>query len=129
MSYHDACPGLHFEKMSKMLCCDRCAGHNVSRNDTRHRIANACREVEIARMSGRGLSPQVSAAIREKLERYTKTYTTLLCDHYRLANVWDSDFPEQLMDRPDKWGVILQLYEDGLRSFKTIPPSRTHADA
>lgn len=128
VQYDDACPGLHIETMMKLLCCNRCADFRVANRDLTSIISGICRKVEVAKASTRGMNSGVDGECRTSLEKVTKLYATLMCNHLHLTNVWDSDFVNQLMDHPDKWPSVLRGYTNGLRSFKTIPPSRTHAD-
>jgi len=127
--YDDACPGIQVEKWMKLICCNKCADFRIERRDIMEGIAGACRLVQIGTSNGKSLPLDKEARVRETLTKLTKRFATLMCDHLHLTNVWDSDFVNQLMDHPDKWPSVLRAYANGLRSFKTIPPSRTHADA
>ena len=127
--YDDTCPGIQVENWMKLICCNRCADFRIVRGIIMDGIAGACRLVQIGTFNGKKLPPDKEGAVRVKLEMLTKRFATLMCGSLGLANVWDSDFVNQLMEHPDKWPVVLRAYANGLRSFKTIPPSRTHADA
>lgn len=101
-----------------MLCCNRCADHHDHMESCRTRIANACREVVLHKDRESGIPPIIACAVREKLEKYSKHYARMLCDHLHLEYTWDPDFPESLFDGAGKFWLVLQTYEDGLRQIK-----------
>jgi len=130
--YDDECPGLHVEKWMKIICCNKCADFKTERKELTDGIAAACRVIQIHNYKGSGLPPNVESELRLKLEKLTKRYASIMCEHLHLTNVWDADFVQQFMDKPDKWGVILKFYVLGLRSLVSekpmFQPSRQMAD-
>jgi hypothetical protein len=118
-SYDDECPGMDLDKfMQLLLCCNKCANYRRQRLSIMEGIATACRTAQVATAYGRRMTSEVESRVREKLEVLTKRYASIQCEHLGLTNVWDADFPQQLIDAPDKWGTILRLYDDGLKRLK-----------
>jgi len=117
-SYDDDCPGIQLEKWMKVICCNKCADFRVQRGNLTDGIASACRVIQVETFNGATLPLEKETRIRLKLVKLTKRYATLMCDHLHLTNVWNPDFVDQLMEHPDKWGLILKTYVGGLSGLR-----------
>lgn len=117
--YDDECPGIQLEKWMAVICCNKCAEFREEKRTVMDGIAASCRAIQVGTFRGGRLKPEEESKVRAALERLTKRYADMMCDWFGLVRVWDKDFVEQLMEKPDKWGSILKLYNSGLRSLKT----------
>ena len=101
-----------------MLCCDRCGKFRVSmrkeRDAVRHLAVNlsACPKAKLK---------EVEADCRPKLELILKRVTTLVGDYYRVQNIWDKDFVEQIIEKPESAGIIIALYVQGVSQYAKKP--------
>lgn len=99
--------------LAKLLVCDWCADYLHGKRGYGCAIANVCAQVR-----GRQLTKpdqEVEEEARIKLRKLTWEYAQIICRYRRVENVWEQDFVEQLVERPDMCWVILRAYEDGLR--------------
>ena len=101
---------IQIAKWQPILCCNRCAGYREVRYGIRDRIQGVV-EYMIQMKSLRALTQELETGIRSKLASHTKGYATVVNQHYRKVNVWEKDFVDILMERPDMWARILNDYE------------------
>jgi len=105
-------PGIRFqvEKWQPALCCNRCGYYREARNGIRDRVQGVVEHL-IQMKSLKALTQELETGIRAKLTDHTKNYARLINEHYRKVNVWDREFINILMDRPEMWPRILNDYE------------------
>lgn len=111
--YDDDCPIGNLDAWRKLLVCDRCHDYCIARIRIERSIAAACFMLVRAKINDK--AEKMAVDIKPLVERLTKKLATVCCDYYRLTNVWDPEFVDQLIARPEKVGVILGVYVNGLR--------------
>ena len=101
-----------------MLACDRCADYRMERRKFIEGIRKACNSYQAALsdMSGERLAAKRNA-VEAALEHATKKLSAVVCEHYRVTNVWHREFVNMLMDHPDNWLTIVNKYVKGIASI------------
>jgi len=101
------------ERWKPMLCCDRCADFMQEKRKLTDRINRVADALELIRQ---GFGKQASeSAIRSKFEFYTKKFAALVCDYFRKTTVWDEEFVNMLMEKPEESHKICAHYVRGIR--------------
>jgi len=105
-------------KWKHLISCNRCADYSERKRLFFERIETATAILNQFRMT---LAPEkinsAESKIREKLTAITKQLSALVCDYYRKTNVWDVEFVNLLMERPEKTWAICNQY---VRNIKVI---------
>lgn len=101
------------DTLAKLLHCNRCADFLDRHCVLERRIRGAAFIVLSAEHSKDKAA--VIDAMRDRLIDLTKTFAHLVCDFYRKVFTWEPDFVEQLIEKPEKAGRIIQLYEEMIR--------------
>ena len=115
--YDDGCPTLNLDKWKQLVACDRCCAYHIERRRLAHRIGLVCSTIEIAK-GGRKFNGQLESDTREKLQWITKDIAKLVCDYHNLQTVWEPDFIQQLVDRPDMCDAIIKSYYRGVEGLR-----------
>jgi hypothetical protein len=61
---------------------------------------------------------------RESVVQNTKIITTLVCDFYRVQNIWDKDFAQQIFEKPNRADLIVAGYIRGVVQFARQKPEK-----
>lgn len=105
--------------LAKLLVCDRCADYRQGRRKYGEAIATVCAQIRGALLSSKGLSQSVEDEARKQLRNLTQSYARVACRHRGMADVWDEEWVNMLVEKPDKVWIILREYEAGLQATKT----------
>ncbi len=105
-------------KWKHLLSCNRCADYMERKRGFFERIRAATATLQQFRltMTSEKLMP-AEAKIREKLTAITKGLASLVCDYYRKTNVWEAEFVNLLMDKPER---VIEISNRYVRDIKTI---------
>lgn len=102
----------------RILCCNRCADYMESKRALTTRI------IKVAMLyyaNKRNTStPEKETKVRESLTFLTKQFASLVSKHFDKLNVWDNEFVNMLMDRPEKAASICASY---IRHMKNSQPA------
>jgi len=97
------------------ICCNRCGDYMVSKRKLTEAIVKTCRIIESCRIN---LGPEKRAAVetrcREQLVDLSKRFATMVCNYYRLTNIWEQQFADMLADKPDKCTTVLSMFIQGM---------------
>lgn len=105
------------------IVCDRCGKYVEDRRRASDAIFRACRILETATATldaeKRG---GIETRIREKLNKLTQRFSSIVCSYHRLTDVWEPDFPDMLCASPTKAGKILSDYVFGISKMARNKP-------
>ena len=99
--------------LSKMAC-NRCGKFMETKRNQSADLSKACRVLQTCRASKGEKVKAIEEQTRLKLEVLTKRFSTLVCDYYRVTNVWDREFPDLLFDKPDSVEIAIGVYVRGV---------------
>lgn len=106
-------PGIQFqiEKWKPILCCNRCGDFMVAKRKITDLIQRnaACLNVCRITLQGEKLL-KAESMCREAFTKLTKQFATVVCDYFRKTNVWDQEFVNMLMDKPDRFWHLCNQY-------------------
>ncbi len=105
---------IHIDKWLPMIACDRCATFHESRLKMTDRIVRVCVALKQARQTRHRELTEIENRTRGKLVELTKRFAGLACDYWRKQNIWDCEFSNCLMDKPDNAYSILSFYLKGV---------------
>ncbi|MBM2845749.1 MAG: hypothetical protein HW407_1061 [Bacteroidetes bacterium] len=97
-----------------LLSCDRCADYHEEKNRLRERIGKAAYATQRLRFMGAWNEGSEKVA-REKLAGLTQAFAELVCRHYRKVTVWEPEFVDMLIGKPEEVNRILDRYVKGVR--------------
>jgi hypothetical protein len=105
-------------KLLKFATCNRCADYFVTRNRLRDAIARVCGVLTLVRGAGHEQEKEsrMVCKISDKLEQLTKDYAQAVSTYYRTQTLWDIEFVNMLMDRPEMVNSVLDHYRMGYAS-------------
>lgn len=99
------------EKWRKILSCNRCADYMVARRSAIDRVKRACTLIQQIRMTITGAKAiELESRIRERLDDYTKAIAKIVCNYLNKSLVWDVQFVELLMGKPELYFRICHDY-------------------
>lgn len=99
------------ERWFPMLCCDRCG---IFREKIR-KVRMAIRGLALKFSNPEGRTPvEIIQKSSEAITEATKKVTTLVCDYYRVQNIWSRDFPQQIFDNPARADLVIKNYIQGV---------------
>ena len=122
---------IHVEKWIPMICCPRCADYMESKRKLSDAIQRICFGISAARQTLEAEKAfEVEARMRDKLEKITKKFCTLVCGYHRKTSVWDVEFVNMLAERPDKWFNLVGHYIRGIANMprQVVQASLPHND-
>ena len=94
-----------------LLCCDRCGQFRVKMRKVRAYLVSVATDIKAA-------TPATHKSVMEKavptIELITKKIATLVCDYYRVTNVWERDFVDQITENPGKADLVVASYVAGV---------------
>lgn len=109
---HPDCPELNLKAWLPLLCCNRCGEFQQWLRKmigwTRKTCVAWSTRPHKAREASRGET-------HEELQRITRRIAEVVCKFHWIETVWELDFVEQLMERPDRAEAIVKLYEGACR--------------
>jgi hypothetical protein len=109
--------GLHMFKPEVWLpkmACNRCGKYLEEKRRQMTDLLKACRVLQTCRASKGDKVKAIEEQTHLKLEILTKRFSTLVCDYYRLTNVWDREFPELLFEKPHAVEILVGVYIRGM---------------
>lgn len=101
----------------KFPCCDRCGNFRMAIRELKKKIQHVAIQIINAPRRGSPEHSKLMASAGEYVSQLTKKITTLVCDFYRVQNIWDRDFADQIMEKPDKSDVIIKVYIAGVAKY------------
>jgi hypothetical protein len=131
-AHYEPLEAMELAKWAPLLCCNRCHDFEVSRR----RLGRAInKQATILLQSAECLNSAkvagVQDSVRKVLEILTKKLCTKTCDHYRKPNIWDIEFVNLLMDRPDMAWQITNKFVLSIKGQAFPEPAETrkpHSD-
>lgn len=115
-------PMFNIEKMLPFAACNRCADYYTKVRS----LGEIIRDVALTFLSKR--KSDAEARSREQLERQTKSYVGLVCDHYRVPRQWDKEFSDIIVEKPESVYIILRAYRKQIMANARQQPRLPHAD-
>lgn len=107
---HEDCPDDWAEKLLAMVACNRCADFRTNLSTHGADVHKACANYIQVLNSNKGTTEK-EQQMRRTLEILTRRIADTACRFYRLKPVvWDPDFVQQIMERPDKSWAIISTY-------------------
>jgi hypothetical protein len=98
-----------------ILCCNRCADFLESKRNLEDKIKKVAIVLNLVR---RGFGGKYSeSAIREKFDFHARKFAALVCHHFHKSMVWDDEFVNLLMDKPENSHRICAHYLRGIRAL------------
>lgn len=120
-SYDDVTPASWVKSLAPLLTCNRCYDFWDKKNRIERIIKAWLMRVNTAKILGHPKLSEITEKARGIVIAQTKAFAQAVCRHYAHPYVWEPDFVDQCMDRPDKIKFILAQYE---RLIKTREFSR-----
>lgn len=100
------------------ICCNRCGEYKVRRRGLEAAIFRVCRILETCRINLDGEKRDgLETRARENLVALTKKFSTLVCDYYRVTNIWEPDFADMIFEKPTKASVTIAAYVQGVKEI------------
>jgi hypothetical protein len=114
------CPPEIADRLIAFTVCNRCADWRTSSRDTEERIGRLCGDLLTARRGK--VTKEQEKSFLDGFTAITKSYTRAIASYFRTPTLaWHSDFPQLLMERPDRWFQILAGIRDQLRPQRQQP--------
>lgn len=92
------------------LVCNRCGDFLMLLSKLRERAG------KISRFANR-LNSSEAEKCRLKMVDCTKEIARAVCAHWRVQTVWEPDFVDQLMERPEKTDIIIKVYAQHIKKL------------
>jgi hypothetical protein len=118
----DGAPMFQVESWKPLLCCNRCGDYQEQKRETGRRILRGAvllLQVRVT-LSGQKLKDE-EQKIQERLTALTKRYAAVVCDHFRVTNIWQEEFVLMLMEQPRQVYDILRRYIKGVAEAAQQP--------
>ncbi len=113
---------IQLDKWKAMLCCNRCADYMEAKRKCLWAIRKAAILLAQMRVTATGQELlKIEAAVRERLVGLTKRFAAVVCDYLLVETVWEEEFVNMLMDKPDRCEDIASHYVRGIRALKNKP--------
>lgn len=104
------CPDEWAAKLLPMVCCNPCADFRSALTATGAEIHRTCLGYIQMKNSNKA-TPEKEGQFRRVLEVSTRRIADTVCRFYRLQPVvWDIDFVQQILEKPDKSWAIISTY-------------------
>jgi hypothetical protein len=92
----------------RLATCNRCADQRTRRRALEESIKAVCLTVQFATAKGQAAAV---ATARPLLEALTRKYAVLVADWHNMSGyLWDEEFVNLLIEKPDKLWAILNNY-------------------
>lgn len=99
--------------LAKMLVCNRCADYRQGRRKWGEAIASVCAQIRGAQLT-KGLSNEAEDEARKQLKDFSQSYAHVACKYHHCQDIWEEEFVNLLVDKPDLCWRILREYEAGI---------------
>jgi hypothetical protein len=109
----DDCPAFNAAVLKKLVVCNRCGEFRKAWWRIEDAIKMVCMQLWSER-TRRAPDSDIIATSRRNLMELTHKLCARTCEHYRVRFFWQEDFVEQLMELPEKAGIILKVYEKSM---------------
>lgn len=107
---HEDCPDEWADKLLPMVACNRCADFRSNLTSHGSDVHKACASYIQVLNSNKG-TQEKEQQMRRTLEIMTRRIADTTCRFYRLEPaVWDIDFVQQIMEKPEKSWAIISTY-------------------
>ena len=113
-SYDPKCPIKDLKAWVSMLTCNPCHDFRSEFRRVGNLIANASYKLMQSRTT---LQNDGEAKIRPVIDQLTKKVCSVVCNHYRVTNVWDQSFVDQIMEKPDRAWAFIHFYRKGVEQL------------
>jgi len=127
--YDDSCPINSLQAWVSMLAHDRCHDYAIARRRVERSISAVCDTILRTRVHDNfpddvtvERAKHTVESARPILSFLTHRYADICCAYHHLQTIWEPDFPQQLLDHPDKSKLIMTTYVQGI---KTLPRPKT----
>lgn len=124
------CEEQWIETFRKMLVCNPSYDRREKFRTAERQIVEACTQLDrIAKMKmDDSMRFNLVKKYRVGLTSATRRYAESMADFRNLAEVmWHEDFVDQLVEVPERCGVILKRYREGLAGLPKADPVTAHA--
>jgi hypothetical protein len=127
-----ACGEVWFNKLYPLIVCNPCADWRAGMTRLRDAVKNAVvdllRARQYAAIAKESEKQKASLADMEGVARgrfvtLTKQIAQLHCNYRRIVTVWEPDFAEQLMRRPEKYHEAINFYIQGIDGMRNNQPA------
>ncbi len=103
------------EKWLPRICCNRCGEFMDQKRKCEQAILQVCRIIETCRINlAEEKRKGVETRAKMNLESYTKKYASVVCNYYRVTNVWEQQFADMIFKKPTKAATALAVYIQGI---------------
>jgi hypothetical protein len=131
--YNPECPIKDLNLWRDQICCDRCYTFRDAFSRCREAAGKLCYLLTVFRAKsntadGKKALSDVEPVIRQKLTPITQKIARICCNYHKVTNVWDVDFVNQLMEKPNASNRTIDAYSSGIRKIATTPARQPHAD-
>lgn len=116
-------PLLDLKRWLNHIACNRCASYYEAKNRLTDAIGTACNLLINSRRDAKVLT-----VIETKLTTITKNLCKLICDFKLIQFVWDAEFVNMLMDKPEQFSKVINLYTSGLNKIISKAESLPYKD-
>lgn len=115
--------------LRQLATCNRCYDLLTKRNNATELISRACANIIGAR--GQKSASKLIEAARRALEAGTKSYASVIAEYHNSPTmIWNDDFVDLLIQKPEQWHRILSQYRDGARAkIKEIKAAHVRTEA
>ena len=111
-SYDPVCPIKDFNAWKSMLTCNSCYDFRHEFNKVGSAVAKQAYSLVLSRQT---MDNDMEGKIKPVIDMLTKKICSLVCNHYRVTNVWDESFADQILEKPDKAWFFLNFYRRGVQ--------------
>ena len=101
---------MDMEKWLPILACDRCADYHSARITLRDRITKVAVTLIRARQS-REETSELMLFVRKAFGDLTQQFAGLVCRYHKRHEVWEPEFIQLLVEKPDRTHEILRNFE------------------
>ena len=126
--YDERCPALNLEAWAKSLCCNRCGDYHARRLVLEAAIKKAVERLVVTRQTCSDRKGEIIQAIRQVFTELTKSYARLVCEFSCLQFVWEQEFVDLLMEKPDRWYFIIANYRKQISAIQQMPMAITQPE-
>ena len=93
------------EHWTPLAACDKCADYEEARRRIEDEIFKVVRASTLCRKN-----PDAQEKCRLAVVGLTKRFAALVCTYHNKTDVWEPDFPNAMLDKPEKVSSYLKDY-------------------
>lgn len=109
------CPEAWVKTLSNVpMCCTLCGEYGWRRLRLREDMQRMC--IHIIGQQKPPSDKQILA-----MHGFTRRYSKLVCDFYRVQVTWEKEFPEMILTSPQSCLLALDEFEKGVASIAGVP--------